>query len=222
MPTADCEGKQAMAESRDNGLTWTVEEIPGSTTQDESDPHLGIGDKGTLYLGWQGGDGTDLGDKGYAGHARSEGRTWISVKPKGSTAWRAPVDVGASLGIQNIQFPEVFAGDDNRAAFAFLGTRRRGDDQAAGLPPASGTSTSPTPTTAADWTTVDATPTTRSSAAASGCRAAAATCRNLLDFNDVTVDKQGRVMVGYADGCTDKCVTATNYDYKGASARRSA
>src|SRR5207249_7870978 len=28
-------------------------------------------------------------------------------------------------------------------------------------------------------------------------------CRNLLDFFDMTVDKQGRVQVGYVDGCTD-------------------
>jgi len=34
-------------------------------------------------------------------------------------------------------------------------------------------------------------------------------CRNLLDFFDMTVDKQGRVEVGYVDGCTDgTCVQA--------------
>jgi hypothetical protein len=38
-------------------------------------------------------------------------------------------------------------------------------------------------------------------------------CRNLLDFNDITIDKEGRVMVAYADGCTDKCVTDSS-DYK--------
>src|SRR5262249_56128187 len=32
-------------------------------------------------------------------------------------------------------------------------------------------------------------------------------CRNLLDFNDITVDKFGRVLVEYADGCTDSCIT---------------
>src|SRR3954449_4453016 len=111
VPTADCDGHQSLAESRDNGLTWSVEEVPGTTTQDESDPHLGIGDKGTLYLGWQGGDGANLGDKGYIGDARGQGRPWISVKPAGATKWRPPIDVGAQLGIKNIQFPEVFAGD---------------------------------------------------------------------------------------------------------------
>ena len=30
-------------------------------------------------------------------------------------------------------------------------------------------------------------------------------CRNLLDFFDVTMDKQGRVQVGYDDGCAGSC-----------------
>jgi len=38
--------------------------------------------------------------------------------------------VGLGFGIQNSQFPEVVAGDDNRAAFAWLGTTTPGDDQA--------------------------------------------------------------------------------------------
>jgi hypothetical protein len=32
-------------------------------------------------------------------------------------------------------------------------------------------------------------------------------CRNLLDFMDATVDAQGRVLVGYADGCTLACAS---------------
>ena len=31
--------------------------------------------------------------------------------------------------------------------------------------------------------------------------------RNLLDFIDITLDKQGRVLVGWADGCVNRCVT---------------
>ena len=32
--------------------------------------------------------------------------------------------------------------------------------------------------------------------------------RNLYDFMDITVDNHGRVLVGYADGCTGTCVTS--------------
>jgi hypothetical protein len=212
VPTADCDGRQSLAESRDNGLTWSVEEVPGTTTQDESDPHLGIGDKGTLYLGWQGGDGKDLGDKGYVADARSKGKAWISVKPAGSSTWRAPIDVGASLGIQNIQFPEVFAGDDNRAAYAFLGTLTAGDDQAATFPGVWNLYVAFTYDGGLHWTTVKATP---GDPVQRGCiwlQGGSSKCRNLLDFNDITMDRKGRVLVAYADGCTDTCVTATNYD----------
>src|SRR3954468_24842163 len=216
LPTADCDGKQSLAESRDNGVTWTVDEVPGSTTQDESDPHLGIGDKGTLYLGWQGGDGRDLGDKGYVGHARSEGHAWISVKPAGSSAWRPPVDVGAQLGIKNIQFPEVYAGDDNRAAFAFLGTTTAGDDQAADFTGVWHLYVAYTYDGGLNWTTVDATPTDPVQRGCIWLQGGSSKCRNLLDFNDITMDKQGRVLVAYADGCTDACVNATNYNYANA------
>jgi hypothetical protein len=217
LPTADCDGKQSFGVSKDNGLTWSVEEVPGSTTQDESDPHLGIGDKGTLYYGWQGGDGQDLGDKGYFANARSEGRPWISVKPAGSSAWRAPVDVGASLGIKNIQFPEVFAGDDNRAAFAFLGTTTAGDDQAPDFKGVWHLYVAYTYDGGVNWTTVDATPTDPVQRGCIWLQGGSSSCRNLLDFNDITMDKQGRVLVAYADGCTDACVNATNYDYANAT-----
>ena len=30
-------------------------------------------------------------------------------------------------------------------------------------------------------------------------------CRNLLDFNEITMDEKGRVLYGYADGCVDEC-----------------
>src|SRR5439155_20678582 len=53
-------------------------------------------------------------------------------------------------------------------------------------------------------------------------------CRNLLDFFDMTVDKQGRVEVGYVDGCTDgTCVQAAltakgnAYTARGVIARQS-
>jgi hypothetical protein len=57
------------------------------------------------------------------------------------------------------------------------------------------------------WTTTDATP---SDPVQRGCiwnQGGNNPCRNLLDFNDITVDKVGRVLVGYADGCTGSCVT---------------
>jgi hypothetical protein len=192
---------------------WTVERIPGTTTQDESDPHLGIGSKGTLYFGYQGADGKDLGDKGYLAHAFSEGRAWIAVKPAGATRWSKPVDVGAQLGVKNIQFPEVFAGDDNRAAYAFLGTKTAGDDQAANFKGVWHLYVAFTYDRGQTWKTVDATPTDPVQRGCIWLQGGSSACRNLLDFNDITMDKQGRVMVAYADGCINNCATDPS-DYK--------
>jgi hypothetical protein len=35
-------------------------------------------------------------------------------------------------------------------------------------------------------------------------------CRNLLDFNDITLDKTGHVLVGFADGCVGPTTQAGN------------
>ena len=54
------------------------------------------------------------------------------------------------------------------------------------------------------WTTVNATPNDPVQGAGGICtrrHLAAATNRNLLDFNEITIDDQGRVLFGYADGC---------------------
>ena len=34
--------------------------------------------------------------------------------------------------------------------------------------------------------------------------------RNLLDFNDLTIDLDGRVYIAFADGCIDACATGNN------------
>ena len=60
------------------------------------------------------------------------------------------------------------------------------------------------------WTTVDDTPTDpvqRGSICTNGTTCG--TDRNLLDFMDINMDSQGRVLVGYPDGCVNACVTTT-------------
>jgi hypothetical protein len=187
---------------------------------DESDPSVGITKQsGWLYYGWENGHNpTDLknGD---------ETQAMVSVSKDHGTTWSPPTDVSSSSGLHNVQFPEVIAGDDNRAAFAFLGTTTIGDDQTNAF-----TNMVPKPfwhlyvaTTydgGSTWTTVDATP---DKPVQRGCIDLQGTTippsgrldvcstsqRNLLDFNDITVDKDGRVLVAYTDGCAagSLCVT---------------
>ena len=42
------------------------------------------------------------------------------------------------------------------------------------------------------------------------CRDIGGSNRNLLDFNDLHIDREGRVYVAFADGCTGDCATNSN------------
>ncbi|MGB2393007.1 MAG: hypothetical protein ACPICH_02715, partial [Poseidonia sp.] len=42
------------------------------------------------------------------------------------------------------------------------------------------------------------------------CRDIGGSNRNLLDFNDLHIDREGRVYVAFADGCTGECANSEN------------
>ena len=42
------------------------------------------------------------------------------------------------------------------------------------------------------------------------CRDIGGSNRNLLDFNDLHIDREGRVYVSFADGCIDSCASDAN------------
>ena len=191
VPNGDCGGKQGVSVSKDNGLTWTVQTVPGSTTQSESDPAVGIGSAGTAYLGFA--------------QSRGSGGTSPSVSVLRGGAFSAPYDVSGGR-IKNVQFPRVVAGDDNRATFAFLGTTTPGDDQAAGFAGTWDLYTSTTLDGGRSWSTTQANPV--GDPVQKGCiflGGGSNPCRNLLDFMGSTVDSRGKVLIGYADGCDATC-----------------
>jgi len=184
--------RAAVAVSTDGGVSWNVKIIDGSTAG-ESDPSVSIGAKGTVYVGYVGTDGLPA-----VATSTDRGETWVNGQ-----------SVGTKFAIKNAVFPTVIAGDDDRAAFAYLGTPTGGDSSATGV--FQGIWHLYIDTTydgGRTWVTSDATPTDpvqRGSICTNGT-----TCgndRNLLDFIDVTMDKQGRPLVGFADGCIGVCVT---------------
>ncbi|MDP9024153.1 MAG: hypothetical protein M3N13_02105, partial [Candidatus Eremiobacteraeota bacterium] len=195
---------QGLLVSTDAGRTWTLRLIPNS--KPGHDPSIGVGqnDTGkpatnsngtnTIYFGY--GDG----DK----HPR------VVVSHDRGLTWENDTDIGAPFDIQNVAFPTVVAGDDNRAAVAFLGTNE----------PGGGTSedtsfqgiwhlfVATTYDGGAHWTTVDVTPNDpvqRGVICLKGTLCKSGT-RNLLDFIDSSIDKEGRINVVYADGCVADCV----------------
>jgi BNR/Asp-box repeat len=214
-------GHPSVSVTTDNGLTYQVHRVDAGNNSDESDPSVAVGrgDKvagGRVYLGWQ--DGVNPSATTYGTSSAAK----IAVSTDHGKTWSAPVDVSTPLGIHNVQFPEVIAGDDDRAAFAWLGTTATGDDQHNGFVGPDGNPAvwhlyvSTTYDGGATWSTVDTTPNDpvqRGCVDLQGVSNKTVTddniCsqRNLLDFNDITVDKQGRVLVAFADGCTGGCVT---------------
>src|SRR6266850_426598 len=95
--------------SENNGLTWSVRQVPDSL-QGASDPGVAIGANGTVYFGYQNGDGV----------------ADVAVSHDKGLTWTQSRNIGAAFGIKNSIFPRVVAADVDRAAFAFLGTAAAG------------------------------------------------------------------------------------------------
>ncbi|MBI4168864.1 MAG: cadherin-like domain-containing protein [Acidobacteria bacterium] len=187
-------GEPGLVRSEDAGVTWKVRTVPGAQTIGSSDPAVGIGRDGTLYFGYE--------DQGHAGIAVSHdrGESWTFVR-----------DVSTQAGLKHIVFPQVTAGDDNRAAIAFLGTDYSGPGDPEGedpdLPAVWHMYVAATYDGGNSWVTTNATPgdpVQRGTICGAGV--SCETTRNLLDFNDVTIDKDGRILAAYADGCIGSCL----------------
>jgi hypothetical protein len=184
--------RPGVAVSMNNGLSWVVRTVPdGKSISPGSDPSVAAGASNTIYFGY----------------VNSDGHPKIAASHDRGLSWSKSQDAGTPFGIQNAEFAEVIAGDDNRAAFAFLGTQTAGDTQSSDFQGVWHLYVAFTYNSGRTWTTVDATPTDPVQRGCIWNQGGSNPCRNLLDFNDITVDKFGRVLVGYADGCTGSCVT---------------
>jgi hypothetical protein len=201
VPNEGCGSHQAVAVSTDNGLTWAVRQIPDSIPGN-TDPSVGIASDGTVYFGYQDGTGTS--------HAK------IAASHDRGLTWTPSVDAGGPFGIQNAVFPEVTAGDPNRAAFMFLGTPTGGNYQdTVNFPGIWHAYVATTFDGGKTYVTVDATPNDPVQVGSicnmgTGC---SGSDRNLLDFNDLTMDAQGRVVGAYADGCLTGSCDATSPNF---------
>jgi hypothetical protein len=212
-------GSPALIVSEDAGTTWAVRKVPGSHNPDESDPSVGFDKDNHVYFGWQDGTNPTETQLGTTSTAR------IAVSKDHGRTWSKPYDVSTPLGLHNVQFPEVIGGDRGRAAFSFIGTKGIGDDQHVGFVGEWHLYIATTVDGGKSWKTVDATP---KDPVQRGCISLQGTSnknvadnllcnqRNLLDFNDITVDTQGRVLVAWTDGCTKTCVGDVKSGSKGA------
>ena len=182
VPNKGCGGAQGVAVSEDNGVTWSIRTVPGSTNG-AWDPSVGVASDGTVYFGYDDGDGHPR-----VAVSHDHGRSWTNIR-----------DVGVPFSIAHSAFPAVVAGDGDRAAFAFLGTSYTGAGAFGDDPKWPGVWSLYVATTydgGNTWTTVDATPgdpVQKGTICGGGFNGCDNGTRNLLDFMDATVDNQGRV-----------------------------
>jgi len=201
VPNRSCGGAQSVVVSQDNGTTWTVHAVDtGVNTAAPSiigggdDPAVSIDANGRVYFAFSnfgGGPGAGAG---------------VAISDDLGSTWKNMFDVGAIYGLKNVCFPAATAGDGNRAAISFYGSVT---PESAGITSTTGTFNgvwhlyvAHTFDGGKSWTTTDATPTLPMQRSGILRGGSADIWRNLLDFYDMTIDKDGRVQVGYVNGCS--------------------
>jgi hypothetical protein len=169
--------------------------IPGVGTPDRGfDPSVAVTTDGSVFEAWT---------------QNLDAHPMVAVSADGAAHWGKPVDLAGSVrpALAGASFATMVAGGPGRAAVAFLGTRHV---------PTEGVSVyddkdalwnlfvATTYDNGVSWTTTQVTsdPVQRGGISDSGVTATSA--RNLLDFMDAGVTRDGRVFVGFADGCTEK------------------
>jgi hypothetical protein len=206
VPNKSCNGLQAVAVSENNGVTWTVRHVP-NISAGIWDPSVGIATDGTVYFGADDGNSLPL-----MAVSHDRGLNWSS--PVNVGAFAAPQQTGETQGVKQTAFPEVAAGDPTRAAFAFLGSTTSAPGGGGDNPNWPGIwhlYVAHTYDGGSTYTTIDITPNDPVQRNATICAGGFGGCsngtRNLLDFNDATIDQDGRVIIAYADGCVGQCTT---------------
>jgi hypothetical protein len=202
LPVKDCGGSEGGAVSTNAGATWSQFLVPNSGAS-QSDPSIGIDKNNTAYYCYTPNDGS----------------AHVAVSHDGGQTWTDDHDIGASVGAVQAVFPEAVAGDPGRAACGFLATDKAGDFDSSSFPGRWYLYIATTYDGGKTWTTVNATPNDPVQGAGGLCLAGTLSCgqnRNLLDFDEITIDDQGRVLYGYDDGCvSDACLSSggANNDY---------
>ena len=205
IPSANCFDAQSnpvvgAITSTDNGTTLSGFGIPGATTPaDGFDPSIATDANNRVYESW-----SEAGDY----HPVV---TWSDDHGK---TWAKPVDLTKSVtgGLVAGTFEAAVAGDAGRAAVAFLGTptgAANTDPFTSGFHGVWYLYVSYTYDGGATWQTVQASPepVQRGEIDAGGTTTSGQ--RNLLDFMDASLTKDGRVVVAYADGCLNTCNSAS-------------
>jgi hypothetical protein len=194
VPNRQCGNTQAVVVSRDNGATWAIRPVQnGSSTAAPptvgtgDDPAVGIDNNGVVYFAF-----SNAGTAAGVATSSDEGVTWNNI-----------YDVGEVYGLKNVAFPAAVGGDPGRAAVAFYGSvTGTGDSNSDNFTGVWHLYVAHTFDGGGHWTTTDVTPTMPMQRMGLERGGGGPVDRNLLDFFDITIDRDGRVQVGYVNGCS--------------------
>ena len=195
VPNRQCGTQSAVVVSQDNGATWTIRPVQNGSvanTVASDDPAVGIDDNGRVYFLF-----ANNGTAAAVATSDDFGATWQNI-----------VDVGFVYGLKNIAFPAAVGGSSTggntgRAAVAFYGSvTGTGDSNADTFTGVWHLYVAHTFDGGLTWTTTDATPNMPMQRSGLLRGGGGPVTRNLLDFFDITIDRDGRVLVGYVNGCS--------------------
>jgi len=194
VPNRACGNSQAVVVSQDNGLTWAIHPVQNGSTNavpgtigTGDDPAVGIDSNGRVYFAFSN-----------AGTAAS-----VATSDDLGVTWQNIFNVGAVYAINNAAFPAAVGGSAGRAAVAYYGANSGvGDSNSGAFTGVWHLYVAHTFDGGAHWTTSDVTPTLPMQRSGILRGGGADIVRNLLDFFDITIDRDGRVLVGYVNGCS--------------------
>lgn len=203
------------AVSHDNGMSWSLVELgaDAGTPMPRKNAEIATDTASNAYYTWIGKD-----QGVYVSRSTDGGATWDKTSLRASPAT-----------VVSATFPQIQAGDPGRIAIAYVGSENA---ELLGTPNIDGEAWDGNPHFAPNetrydlfvtfsldalsaqptWQTVKLTqdPVQMGSICllSSDCRNLGGSNRNLLDFNDLSLDRDGRLYLAYADGCTKSCATA--------------
>ena len=213
--------------SKDNGLTWfdrTMGEDVG-TPYPRKNSEVATDTQSNAYHIWTGAD-----EGVYMATSTDSGQSWTQTSVRIS-----PNEVISTA------FPQVDAGDPGRIAITYLGSENSSELNQSNIDgePWDGNAHYANSNVSYylyvtySLNALDPNPvfhTVRASADpvqigsiclnSGDCRDIGGSNRNLLDFNDLHIDREGRVYIAFADGCFGECATGNNSGPEDSRSRR--
>ena len=212
LPVKDCaDGHSGGVISTDAGTTWSEFDVKrsgaavpefGFHQQLGADPSIALDADSKAYYCY-------VNNEPVAPDFAPEGHVHVAVSTDHGATWTNDTDVGIVRGIVNAVHPEAVGGSSGRAACGFLGTNEVGDYQAYDFKGNWYAFIATTYDGGLSWTTVNASPNDPVQRHSGVWQQGGGQGqRNLLDFNEITVDDKGFPLYGYSDGCTsDSCIS---------------